>query len=412
MSGKRERTATAEAADRPVQLVLFAPEGIPAADGAGRSPAGGPDAPAWRLPSATPAAPGRPTRPAADHGTRQVDGTRAGAPVNRPDTVHGQPPRPRPRAVTLKAAMEEYREYLVAINMAKHTRDSFGLDLKLLLEHLGDVPLGVIGERELRSFISWVRLERRNNAISVRRKVASLKNFFSYLHRERAIPSDPSLRLLYPEIFPALPEFLEDFQVASLLEAAAEHTSWHALIALMLETGLKRDEVVALGWTDVNLGEADGQPGYLVVRETEHAKRLRSRRLEIRADVALLLRRYRAGEARRERFFDLSPRGVNFIVETCGKRAGIETRASKLTPQILRETFAVRQMRAMVAAEEAQRRAGASDEAVAALIEQHDIGLLRLLGLHEEPESAKKYRKLVHGWTGSTRADGGGSDGA
>ena len=50
------------------------------------------------------------------------------------------------------------------------------------------------------------------------------------------------------------------------------------LLSLMLETGLKRDEVVALGFTDVVL-----QPGmaYLVVRETEQAKRLRSRRLEI-----------------------------------------------------------------------------------------------------------------------------------
>ena len=29
------------------------------------------------------------------------------------------------------------------------------------------------------------------------------------------------------------------------------------------------------------------------------------------------------------------------------------------------------------------------------MIDQHDLQLLRMLGLHEEPESAKKYRKLV-----------------
>jgi site-specific recombinase XerD len=410
MSGERERTATAGPAARPVQLVLFAPEAIPPTDSDRGSPAAKSGATAERLSLTSPVDLARSAGPIAARRTRRADGVRAETTAGVPDTSHGQ--RPRPQATTLKAALEEYRQYLVAINMAKHTRDSFGLDLKLLLEHIGDVPLAVIGERELRSFISWVRLERGNNATSVRRKVASLKNFFSYLHRERAIPNDPSLRLLYPEIFPALPEFLEDYQVAALLEAASEHRSWHALIALMLETGLKRDEVVALGWTDVNLGEVDGHPGYLVVRETEQAKRLRSRRLEIRAEVASLLRRYRDGEARRERFFDLSPRGVNFIVETCGKRAGIETRAAKLTPQILRETFAVRQMRAMVAAEEALRRAGAGDGEVSAMIDQHDIALLRLLGLHEEPESAKKYRKLVHGWTGSTRSVGGPADGA
>jgi site-specific recombinase XerD len=304
----------------------------------------------------------------------------------------------------LSAAVEEYKEYLVAANRSKHTRESFALDLKLLLEHLGDVSLAAIGERDLRSFISWVRLERQNNPTSVRRKVASMKNFFAYLHRERLIPADPSLRLIYPEIYPALPEFLEDAQVARLLDAAAEHPLWHALLALMLDTGLKRDEVVALGATDVQLDVPEGQPAYLVVRETEQAKRLRSRRLEISAPVARLLRDFAGATPPQPRFFDLSPRGVNFIVETCGQRAHIVTKAPKLTPQILRETFAVRQMRAMVADEERRRATGAPEEALTRLIEQHDVQLLRLLGLHEEPESAKKYRKLVHGWSEPIRA--------
>jgi hypothetical protein len=139
------------------------------------------------------------------------------------------------------------------------------------------------------------------------------------------------------------------------------------------------------------------------VRETEQAKRLRSRRLEISAPVAQLLKDFAASTSPKAHFFDLSPRGVNFIVETCGKRAHIVTKAAKLTPQILRETFAVRQMRAMAAGEERLRASGVPEDALARLIEQHDIQLLRLLGLHEEPESAQKYRKLVHGWSGPTR---------
>jgi site-specific recombinase XerD len=306
--------------------------------------------------------------------------------------------RARPQATRLKAAIEEYKQYLAALNRSKHTRDSFGLDLKLLLEHLGDVPLHDIAERDLRSFISWVSVQRNNSAISVRRKVASLKNFFAYLHNERAISHDPALRLIYPEIYPALPEFLEDEKAADLLAAAEEHPFWRALTMLMMDTGLKRDEVVALGRVDVSLTDS-GEGSYLVVRETEAAKRLRSRRLEISAPVAAVLTEYLAGQPDRERFFDVSARGVNFIVETCGKRAHIATRGSKLTPQILRETYAVRQMRALSAAEDALRAAGHTEDSVAAVMDQHDLQLLRLLGLHEEPESAKKYRKLVRGWT-------------
>jgi len=165
---------------------------------------------------------------------------------------------------------------------------------------------------------------------------------------------------------------------------------------------MSRDEVVALGRTDVVLGAAT-HDSYLVVRETEQAKRLRSRRLDIGDDLATILSDFLATQPERERIFDVSARGVNFIVETCGKRAGIATRGNKLTPQILRATFAVVAMRGMAAAEDARRAAGAPEPAIAAMAEEHDLQLLRLLGLHEEPESAKKYRKLVRGWSEHTR---------
>jgi len=232
----------------------------------------------------------------------------------------------------------------------------------------------------------------------VRRKVATLKNFFAYLHREHLISADLAARLIYPEIYPALPEFLEEDQVAGLLRAAEVHPFWNALLLLMLDTGLKRDEVVALGRADVHLTPM-GDDAYLVVRETDQAKRLRSRRLELTRDIAVVLSGYLADQEPGERFFDVSVRGVNFIVETCGKRAAITTRGDKLTPQALRETFAVRQMRAMVAAEDALRAAGHTEESLLPVMAQHDLQLLRLLGLHEEPETAKKYRKLVRGWT-------------
>ena len=112
----------------------------------------------------------------------------------------------RPRAATLKESIEEYKQYLAAINRSKHTQDSFRLDLKLLLEHLGDARIdadtpNAICDRSL----AGSRLQRHNSATSVRRKVASLKAFFSYLRREaRQSPGDPSLRLIYPEIYPAL----------------------------------------------------------------------------------------------------------------------------------------------------------------------------------------------------------------
>ena len=41
---------------------------------------------------------------------------------------------PQPPVIGLRAAVAEYKEYLVALNRSKHTRESFALDLKLLLD--------------------------------------------------------------------------------------------------------------------------------------------------------------------------------------------------------------------------------------------------------------------------------------
>ena len=38
----------------------------------------------------------------------------------------------------LAAAINEYLDYLLALNRSKHTRESFALDLRLLLQYLGD----------------------------------------------------------------------------------------------------------------------------------------------------------------------------------------------------------------------------------------------------------------------------------
>jgi len=95
------------------------------------------------------------------------------------------------------------------------------------------------------------------------------------------------------------------------------------------------------------------------------------------------------------RLFEVTPRGVNFIVETCGKQAAVSTGAAKLTPQVLRETFAVAQMRVRVEAERRARAVGASPENQHLLVLRHNQELLELLGLRDDPETARKYRRLV-----------------
>ena len=345
-----------------------------------------------------------------------VDETRAVAPVGararRRRVVMPQqqatprvPPTPH---VTLDQAIPDYITYLVALGRSQHTIKSFELDLRLLRGQLGDRAVGAIDTGQLRQFIAWVRETRANSPNSVRRKVATLKNFFSYLRDEGYLATSPADPVPYPPAYVALPEFLEEDDALRLVEVTEDNAFWRALVVLMLDTGLKRDEVLALRVADIHLDDDNASGSYLVVRETDAAKRLRTRKLPVSERLRDALRAYykaphhvqdpsvpqqpRAGD---RRVFDISVRGINFIVEECGKRAGIVTSKPRLTPQVLRETFAVSQMRARVQEERRCQARGWNGEQMQLLTLRHDAELLDLLGLKEDPDTACKYRQLV-----------------
>ncbi len=316
-----------------------------------------------------------------------------------PAVVRRQRPACSPDA-TLDEVLPHYLATLAAMGRSQHTLKSFELDLRMLRGQLGNRTVGSIDVAHLRQFIAWVRLNRDNTPNSLRRKVATLKNFFGFLHEEGYLPRNTADALPYPEAFVPLPEFLEEEAAERLCEAAAPNPFWYALIVLMLDTGLKRDEVLALRRADVYLGAPAPEDCSVTVRETDAAKRLRSRKLPLtpRLREALLAHlgdpRSQPGD---QRVFDVSVRGVNFIVETCGNRAGIVTSKPRLTPQVLRETFAVAQMRARVREERLRQAEGWRPEALQLLVLRHDAEVLELLGLKEDPDTARKYRQLAGG---------------
>ncbi|MBV8909343.1 MAG: site-specific integrase [Gammaproteobacteria bacterium] len=295
-------------------------------------------------------------------------------------------------------AIPLYLSALASQGRSRHTLRSFELDLRLLRGQLGNRPVGTIELRHLRQFIAWVRLTRENSPNSLRRKVATLKSFFGFLHEEGFLRTHVADPLPYPEAYVALPEFLENDAAQRLVEVAEGNTFWRALLLLLLDTGLKRDEVLALRTADVSLGADEADAGYLVVRETDAAKRLRSRKIPLTERLRDALREHmepasaRVGESR---VFDVSVRGINFIVETCGRRAGIVTGKPRLTPQVLRETFAVAQMWDRVREEQRCKADGWRDEALQLLALRHDAQVLEMLGLKDDPDTARKYRMLV-----------------
>jgi site-specific recombinase XerD len=297
-----------------------------------------------------------------------------------------------PAAGRISDLTRRFLEFSAAIDRSRYTLEALGLDLSLLLRFLGDRFAAEISLEDLRHFVAWLSQERQNDPRSLRRKVASVKAFFSYLRANGFRSDDPAEGLIYPALRPHVPEILEADEELSLL-AVADRPLWRTLLVVLLDTGLKRDEVLALHPADIYLNPTEPSRGYLVVRATDQARRLRPRTLRLTQRLAEELERNLASDGKR--IFDISVRAVNFIVETCAERAGVRKRGT-VSPQMLRDTYALREVRRRVAVEEERRLNGASTNDLATLRQRHDAEVCDLLGLTpgETNDPIRRYRVL------------------
>jgi site-specific recombinase XerD len=331
-----------------------------------------------------------------------------GGRVAEPEAVAADPPvakppsptapnRPEldPRAARISELTPSFLEFSAAIDRSAYTLDALRLDLSLLERFLGERSCSEISLDDLRRFVAWLSRERQNDARSLRRKVASVKAFFSFLKGNGWRPDDPAEGLIYPALEPHLPEVLEPDEENRLL-AAAERPLWRALLTVLLDTGLKRDEVLALAPSDLSLDREQPSRGYLVVRATDQARRLRPRTLRLTARATSELANL-VGDAD-DRVFAVSVRAVNFIVETCAQRAGLRKRGT-VSPQMLRDTYALREVGRRVAIEVQRQLEGSTTNELASLRQRHDAEVCDLLGLTpgETNDPIARYRILCPG---------------
>jgi site-specific recombinase XerD len=313
-----------------------------------------------------------------------------------PPSIHEAPvgqadPPAKPR--DLQEAIDTYCACLTDASRAPHTVRSTELDLRGLLEHLGDVALGDLTPRQLAAHVRWLRTERRNGSASLRRKIATFKTFFRHAVAAGWITDSPAESLPYPALTRPPIVTLESHELEAVLAAGAHDRAWHALALLLADAGLKRDEVLALEAEDLYLA-ADPSDSRVTVRHSSQAKRVRRRSVPLTPRAHFALARLLSAPLPGGPLFSISIRGVNFVVETIGRRAGI-SRLKKLTPEILRDTFAVHAMAALMREETAAAERGATPRELDRLRVGHDVQVLQALGVSRYSDMAGRYRAAV-----------------
>jgi integrase/recombinase XerC len=160
--------------------------------------------------------------------------------------------------------IEEQRAY------AQHTLRAYDGDLSALiagLEASGHTTWATVDAPAIRGYLrGYVRgaeeIEYRRSTVS--RKIASIRAFFHYLHRERAIEIDPCAVIRAPKANKRAPAVMTEAEVARLLAAIGDRTFSEirdrALFEAMYSTGARVSELTGANW-DAVTWNAPSSPG-------------------------------------------------------------------------------------------------------------------------------------------------------
>ncbi|HLX58628.1 MAG TPA: tyrosine-type recombinase/integrase, partial [Ktedonobacteraceae bacterium] len=237
-------------------------------------------------------------------------------------------------------------------------------DLRMLSDFVGrDTPVGRITKEQLIDWLVKLKFGRGKGKVpapkTMARRVTFLKNFFSWLAREGVIREDPSASLVLERPLPPLPQLLFDDEVQRLLKSVEEDPRAHCLIFLVLNGGLKKEEVMGLKMEHIDLSKAE-EPAITVHFDAATGKQHRERRLALPAEFSAILKKYQAKYHPVSELFVCTDRNLNYVLARAVKTAGINKR---VTLQLLRDTFAVQQLKNGVPPEAVREKLGLSDEA-------------------------------------------------
>ncbi len=277
------------------------------------------------------------------------------------------PPLVRTRPLTdqssLAACVLPYRQELMLRGKSTYTVTCFLSDLKMFSDFMGhDTPVGRITKERVTDWLMKLKFGTQGQTPAPKtmaRRVTFLKNFFSWLTGEGVIHEDPSASLTLERPLPPLPELLFADEVQALLDAAAEDPRCHCLVYFVLYAGLKKEEVMGLRVHHIDLSDPHN-PLLTVHFAASTGKQHRERRLVLPAEFTEIFKSYQNAYHISDIVFACTDRNLNYILARAVKAAGIKKR---VTLQLLRDTFAVRQLQSGVSLEALREKLGLSDEA-------------------------------------------------
>jgi integrase/recombinase XerC len=219
--------------------------------------------------------------------------------------------------------------------------DQFDNHLKLM--DLPDKP-ETVASHDIRSWIVSL-IEDGYSAVSVHRKISSLRVFYRYLRKEGLVRNDPLEKVILPKTKKRLPVFVEEASINKLLDDYEFGSDFRGIrnmmiVEMLYMTGIRRAELTGLRNIDVDIKGA-------AIKVT--GKRNKQRIIPLLKSFTTRLEKYI--NVRNEAFpdsgsewFFVSNKGNKlydkYVYNIVRKYLSVVTTIEKKSPHVLRHTFA------------------------------------------------------------------------
>lgn len=237
--------------------------------------------------------------------------------------------------------IEQFKDSLIAErDVSLHTLRAYTCDLRDFFSFMDKRPED-IDNLDIRSFLAFLHHKKLKRS-SISRKLATLRSFFKYLHREGYVKKNPARLVSSPKMPKTLPRFLTVDEAFALMEAPEGDTYRalrdKAILELLYSSGLRVSELTALEMNDFDIKESllrvkgKGKKERIIPIGSKAVDALRNylpERVLLKRRVPALFLNNRGGR--------LTDRSIRRILIKYSRMVMLK---SRLSPHTLRHTFA------------------------------------------------------------------------
>lgn len=241
----------------------------------------------------------------------------------------------------MKKHVEQFCNSLKAEkDVSPHTMRAYTKDLEEFLSFTDKKPQD-IDNLDIRGFLASLHYRKLKKS-SIARKLATIRSFFKYLHREGIVKKNPAKLVSSPKVPKSLPRFLTVDEAFALMDSPKGDTFQasrdKAILELLYSSGLRVSELTTLDINDFDIKES-------LVRVKGKGKKERIIPIGSKAVEAMenylperiLLKKKSQALFLNNRGGRLTQRSIRRIVDKYGRMVALK---GHLSPHALRHTFA------------------------------------------------------------------------